>query len=113
MSGELNIEAQGLQPLDDRIIIKIDWEQKELTSGLIRPNTGRKPFPKKGEVIAVGPGRLLENGSRRVPEVKVGDRVLFQREHGEKVVLNGDDCLIMEDEHILGVLGEGTKVYEQ
>ena len=102
-----------ITPLEDRVVIRIDWGQAELGGNLVRPETGRKPFPKKGVVLAIGPGKLVKGGRRILAEVAVGDRVVFQREHGEKVEINGDDCLIMEQEHILGIIGEDLAVFEQ
>lgn len=92
-----------LRPLHDRIIVKPLEAPEEIRGGIIIPDTA-KERPQEGEVIAVGPGRLLDDG-RRVPvDVKVGDRVLFEKYAGTEVELDDETYLIMREGDVLGII---------
>jgi chaperonin GroES len=90
-----------LVPLEDRVVIR-PLEAEEITaSGLVIPDTAKEK-PQEGEVLAVGPGRFDESGSKRVPmEVGVGDRVLYSKYAGTEVKLDGDEFLVVSSRDIL------------
>ena len=91
------------RPLHDRVVVRrIDAEEKT-KGGIIIPDTAKEK-PQEGEVIAVGPGALDENGKRVNPEVKAGDFVLFGKWSGTEVKLDGEELLIMKESDIMGVI---------
>jgi chaperonin GroES len=100
--------AQALRPLHDRIIIKRIEEEEQVRGGIIIPDTAKEK-PQQGEVIAVGQGRLLENGNRVPLDVKVGDVVLFGKYAGSEVKLDDEDYLILREDEILAVLQKSKK----
>ncbi len=92
-----------LQPLDDRIVVKrLDAEEKT-AGGIILPDNAKEK-PQRGEVIAVGPGKLLDSGKRVSPDVKAGDKVLFGKYSGTEVKVDGQELLIMRENDILAKL---------
>lgn len=92
-----------IQPLADRVVIKVLEVEEKTASGIVLPEKAQEK-PQEGEVIAVGPGRVLENGTRLEMEVKVGDRVLFSKYAGTEIKLDGKEYLIMRQDDILGKL---------
>jgi chaperonin GroES len=92
-----------LQPLDDRIVIKRLEAEEKTAGGILLPDTAKEK-PQKGEVLAVGPGKLLENGKRASMEVKVGDTVLFGKYSGSEVKVSGEECLIIRESDLLAKL---------
>jgi chaperonin GroES len=92
-----------LQPLDDRIVIKRLEAEEKTAGGIVLPDTAKEK-PQKGEVIAAGPGKLLENGKRAAMEVKVGDAVLFGKYSGTEVKVAGEECLILRESDLLAKL---------
>jgi chaperonin GroES len=93
-----------LQPLADRVIIKPLNAEEKTKGGIVLPDTAKEK-PQEGEVVAVGKGRVLDNGTLKSPEVKLGDRVLYGKYSGSEVKdKNGDDLLIMREEEILAVI---------
>jgi chaperonin GroES len=92
-----------LQPLDDRIVIKRLEAEEKTAGGIVLPDTAKEK-PQKGEVIAAGPGKLLENGKRAAMEVKVGDTVLFGKYSGTEVKVAGEECLILRESDLLAKL---------
>jgi chaperonin GroES len=95
-----------IRPLHDRVIVKRLEEERKTASGIVIPDTAAEK-PDQGEVIAVGNGRLLENGTLRPLEVKVGDRVLFGKYSGQTVKVEGEELLVMREEDIMGVIENG------
>ena len=92
-----------LQPLDDRIVLR-RLEAEEKTAGdIVLPDTAKEK-PQRGEVIAVGPGKLLDNGKRATLEIKVGDTVLFGKYSGTEVKVGGEECLIVRESDLLAKL---------
>lgn len=92
-----------LRPLDDRIVVKrLDAEEKT-AGGIILPDAAKEK-PQRGEVIAVGPGKLLDSGNRAVPDVQVGDTVLFGKYSGTEVKVEEAELLIMRENDILAKL---------
>lgn len=93
-----------LQPLDDRIVIKrLDAEEKT-AGGILLPDNAKEK-PQRGEIVATGPGKLLDNGKRAELEVKIGDHVLFGKYSGTEVKVGGEDVLIMREADLLAKLG--------
>ena len=94
-----------IRPLADRVVIKRIEEEEVKKGGIIIPDTAKEK-PQKGEVIAVGPGRLDEKGNRMPMEVKVGDKVLFSKYAGTEVKIGDEEYLVMREDDILCVLEE-------
>ena len=95
----------NVRPLGDRVLVE-RIEAEEVTAGGILLPESAKEKPKEGIVIAVGEGRMLDNGQRSTPSLKKGDRVLFTSYGGTEVKLGGEEYLIMEERDILGVIEE-------
>lgn len=92
-----------IRPLHDRVIVKRVEAERTTASGIVIPDSaGEKPD--QGEVLAIGNGKLLENGEVRKLDVKVGDRVLFGKYSGQTVKVDGQEVLVMREEDIMGVL---------
>jgi chaperonin GroES len=92
-------------PLADRILIKRLEEAEEKRGGIIIPDTAKEK-PQQGEVVAVGPGRVTDDGKRVVPEVKKGQRVLIGKYSGTEVKIDGTEYVILREEDILGIVGQ-------
>ena len=92
-----------IRPLHDRVIIKRLEEERKTASGIVIPDTAAEK-PDQGEVISVGNGKVLEDGSVRKLEVKPGDRVLFGKYSGQTVKVEGEELLVMREEDIMGVV---------
>ena len=92
-----------IRPLQDRIIVKRIKEEEKTKGGLFIPETAKEK-PSEGEIVAVGKGKVLENGTLLPPDVKVGDRILFSRYGGSEVKIEGVEHLIMREDDILGVI---------
>jgi chaperonin GroES len=93
----------GIRPLADRILVKRIEEEEVKIGGIIIPDTAKEK-PQEGKVIAVGPGRLSEDGKRVPLEVKPGDRVLIGKYAGTEVKLDGEEHLIMREDDVLAIL---------
>ncbi|MEY3284518.1 MAG: co-chaperone GroES [Acidobacteriota bacterium] len=100
--------ATSIRPLNDRIIVKRLEEQEQMRGGLYIPDTAKEK-PQEGEVLAVGNGKLLENGTRIAIDLKVGDRVLFGKYAGTEVKLDGEELLILREDDVLGVVQSAAK----
>ena len=90
-------------PLNDHIVIKAVTEQKT-AGGIIVPETADKEKPERGEVIAVGPGKLLENGTRAAVSVKIGDVVVFKKYSPDEVKIGKEEYLVISEEDILAII---------
>lgn len=90
----------GVEPLGDRIIVKRIDAKEGIHGGIILPDIAKEK-PREGEVIAVGPGRLLDNGQIAKSSLTPGDRVLFAKYSGSEIKLDGDELLIMREDDIL------------
>lgn len=93
----------NLRPLQDRIIVKRLEEEAMTAGGLYIPDTAKEK-PQKGEIIAVGKGKVAEDGKLLPMDVKVGDKVLFGKYAGTEIKIDGQDYLIMREDDILGVI---------
>ena len=94
----------NIKPLFDRVVIKRMEEEKMSAGGIVIPDSATEK-PIKGEVVAVGPGKALDNGSHRAPSVKVGDKVLFGKYSGTEVKVDGTEYLIAKEDDIFAILG--------
>ncbi len=95
--------ATKLTPLHDRIVVRRVEEAETTRGGIIIPDTA-KDKPQEGEVIAVGKGKISEEGKVRPLDVKEGDRILFGKYSGTEIKIDGEEFLIMREEEVLGVL---------
>ena len=104
-SGSGGKQGMGkVRPLRDRVLVKRIEEQEQKVGGIIVPDTAKEK-PQQAEVVAVGSGRVLENGQREPLAVKAGDRVLVGKWSGTEVKLDGTEYLIVKEDEILGILG--------
>lgn len=93
----------NIRPLQDRVLVKRVEEEAQTKGGIIIPDTAKEK-PMEGSVIAVGNGKVLENGTKVSPGVKAGDRILFGKYSGTEVKIDGDEHLILREDDILGVI---------
>ncbi|GAA4325970.1 co-chaperone GroES [Pigmentiphaga soli] len=96
----------NIRPLYDRLIVKRVEQQRKTASGIVIPDSAAEK-PEYGEVIAVGSGKLLQDGTQRPLELKVGDRVLFGKYAGQTVKLDGEEVLVLREEDVMAILEEG------
>ena len=92
-----------IRPLHDRVVVKRMEEERTSAGGIVIPDSAAEK-PMKGEVIAVGNGKISESGEVRALDVKVGDQVLFGKYSGTEIKVEGEEVLIMREEDILGVI---------
>ena len=92
-----------IKPLGDRVVIKVLPNEETTKSGIVIPDTAKEK-PQEGEVVAVGSGRVLENGQKVELEVKVGDRVFYSKYAGTEIKLEGQEYLILGERDLLGIV---------
>ncbi len=92
-----------IKPLGDRVVIEVSEGDVKTASGIVLPDTAKEK-PQKGTVVAVGTGKLLDNGQKAAMEVKAGDAVIFSKYSGSEVKVDGKDYLIVRESDILAVL---------
>jgi chaperonin GroES len=92
-----------IRPLHDRVIVQRIEEEEKTKGGIIIPDTAKEK-PQEGKVIAVGPGKILENGTKTTLDVKVGDKILFGKYSGTEIKIEGEEFLMMREDDILGVI---------
>jgi chaperonin GroES len=97
--------ATKIRPLQDRVLIKRVQEEQKTKGGIIIPDTAKEK-PIEGEVVAVGNGKVQEDGTVRKLDVKAGDRVLFGKFAGTEIKLDGEEHLILREDDIMGVVGK-------
>ncbi len=95
--------AIKLQPLGDRVVVEREEVEERTSGGIVLPDSAREK-PARGKVVAVGDGRLLDDGSRSKLQVKVGDRVLFTSYAGDNIKVGEDEFLLMREDDILAVI---------
>ncbi len=93
----------GIRPLHDRIIVKRLEEELKTKGGIIIPDSAKEK-PQEGEVLAVGNGKILEDGKRAPLEIKAGDRVLFSKYSGTEIKVNGEELLIIREDDVQAVM---------
>jgi chaperonin GroES len=92
-----------IRPVNDRILVLRVEEDQKTAGGIIIPDTAKEK-PQEGKVVAVGPGKVADDGNRTPPEVKAGDRVLFAKYAGTEIKIDGVEHVFMREDDILGVL---------
>jgi chaperonin GroES len=92
-----------IRPLHDRVVVRRTEEETRTAGGIVLPDSAAEK-PSRGEVLAIGPGKLLENGDVRRLDVKVGDKVIFGQYGGSTVKIDGEELLILAESEIFGVL---------
>ena len=95
--------ALKIRPLHDRVVVKRLENETKTASGIVIPDAAAEK-PDQGQIIAVGKGKILENGEVRALDVKVGDRVLFGKYSGQTVKVDGEELLVMREEDLMGVV---------
>jgi chaperonin GroES len=93
----------NIRPLHDRVVVRRLEEERTSPGGIVIPDSAAEK-PVQGEILAVGNGKVLDNGDRRPLDVKVGDRVLFGKYSGTEVKISGETYLVMREEDIMGVV---------
>jgi chaperonin GroES len=96
-------ESMKIRPLHDRVIVQRIEEEEKTKGGIIIPDTAKEK-PQEGKVVAVGPGKILENGTKTTLDVKVGDKILFGKYSGTEIKIEGEEFLMMREDDILGVI---------
>lgn len=92
-----------IRPLQDRLIVRRLTDEEKTVGGIIIPDTAKEK-PQEGEVIAVGNGKVLENGKVQPLDVKAGDKILFSKYSGTEVNVDGEDYLVVREDDVLGVI---------
>ena len=92
-----------LRPLHDRVIVKRMEEERMSAGGIVIPDSATEK-PVRGEVLAVGNGKILENGEKRALDINVGDKILFGKYSGTEVKVDGEELLVMREEDIMAVI---------
>ena len=95
--------ATKIQPLADRVVVRALEESEQMRGGLYIPDTAKEK-PQQGEIVAVGPGKMSDEGNRIEPEVEVGDRVLYGKYSGTEVTVDGEEYLILRESDVLAVI---------
>jgi chaperonin GroES len=93
-----------VRPLHDRLLVRRVEEKETARGGIVIPDAAREK-PMEGEVLAVGNGKLLENGTKLALDVKVGDRILFGKYSGTEITVDGEDVLIVREDEVLAIMG--------
>jgi chaperonin GroES len=93
-----------IRPLHDRVLVKRLEEGEQVRGGIIIPDTAKEK-PQEAEVVAVGPGKLNEDGKRQPMDVKAGDRILIGKYSGSEIKIDGDELVILREDEILAVIG--------
>ena len=93
----------SIQPLADRVVVQPSDEAEQMRGGLYIPDTAKEK-PQQGEVVAVGPGKLSDQGERLAPDVKAGDKILYGKYSGTEVTVGGTEYLILRESDILAII---------
>lgn len=106
--SKINLKKNmNIKPLGDRVVIKPIAEDITTKSGIVLPETVEKEKAEKGEVLAVGPGRVLDNGAPASMSVKVGDKVMFKKYSPDEIKVDGEELLIISEQDILAIVNGG------
>lgn len=93
----------NLKPLSDRLVVKVLEAEEKTASGIVLPDKAKEK-PQEGEVMAVGPGKVLENGTRVEMDLKVGDKIIFSRYAGTEIKVKGEEYLILRQDDVLALV---------
>jgi len=94
-----------IKPLGDRVLVKRIKEEDKTKGGIIIPDTAKEK-PQEGKVVAVGKGKVAEDGKLIAPEVKAGDKILFGKYSGSEIKLDGEEHVVLREDDILGIISE-------
>lgn len=94
----------NLRPLGDKVVVQLLEEEEKTAGGIYLPDAAKKK-PQEGKIIAVGPGRILDDGSRNKIAVKVGDRVIFSKYGGNEVTIGSDEYTILDEDQVYAIVG--------
>jgi chaperonin GroES len=97
------LSIMKLRPLGDRILVKRIKEEEKTKGGIIIPDTAKEK-PQEGKVVAVGKGKVADDGKLIAPEVRAGDKILFGKYSGSEIKLEGDDLIVLREDDILGII---------
>jgi chaperonin GroES len=97
------LSTMKLRPLGDRILVKRIKEEEKTKGGIIIPDTAKEK-PQEGKVVAVGKGKVADDGKLIAPEVRAGDKILFGKYSGSEIKLEGDDLIVLREDDILGII---------
>jgi chaperonin GroES len=103
MKGKKGVEGMNVRPLNDRVLLRRLEQEEVIKGGIIIPDTAKEK-PQEAEVVAIGPGKLDENGKRVPMEVKKGDHVLIGKYTGQEIKIGDNEYTIVREEEILGVI---------
>ena len=92
-----------LKPLGDRLVVKVLTREEKTKGGIVLPDTAQEK-PTEGEVVAVGTGKILDNGQKQPVEVKVGDRIIFSKYAGTEVTVDGEELVIFSERDVLAII---------
>ena len=95
--------SSNIRPLGDRLLVKPLSRETVTKSGILLPDTAKEK-PQEGEVLAVGPGKVLDNGKRTTLEISVGQKVLFAKYAGTEIKINDDEYLILRESDVMGIV---------
>jgi chaperonin GroES len=99
----MTVVSLKIKPLGDRVVVKPLGRETVTKSGIVLPDTAKEK-PQEGEILAVGSGKVLDNGKRTTPEVQVGQKVLFAKYAGTEVKLDNEEYLILRESDIMGIV---------
>lgn len=94
----------NIKPLHSNVVIKPEKKAEVTKSGIVLPDTADRERPERGEIVAVGEGRLLQNGQRSPMSVKAGDKVMFKKYSPDEIKLDGEEYLVISEEDIIAVI---------
>ena len=94
----------NVRPLNDRLLVRRIEEKETVKGGIIIPDTAKEK-PQQGEVLAVGSGKILDNGTKVAPELKQGDKILFGKYSGSDIKIDGEEMLILREDEVLAIIG--------
>ncbi|MGL5508907.1 MAG: co-chaperone GroES [Microcoleaceae cyanobacterium] len=100
----LSLSVSTVKPLADRVFIKVSASEEKTPGGILLPDNAKEK-PQVGEIVAVGPGKRNDDGSRSELEVKIGDQVLYSKYAGTDIKLNGEEFILLAEKDILAVVG--------
>jgi chaperonin GroES len=98
----------NIRPLHDRVLVKRMEQQEQVRGGIIIPDTAKEK-PQEAEVVAVGPGKLTDDGKRSPMDVQAGDRILMGKYSGSEIKIEDNDYVILREDEILAVIGNGSR----
>jgi chaperonin GroES len=98
------LKNMNLKPLNDHLVVKPIQEDTTTKSGIVLPDTVDKEKPEQGEVVAVGPGRVLDNGNRLPISVKVGQKILFKKYSPDEIKIKGEEYLVLSESDVIAIV---------